>query len=189
MTPAGADDEGLIRALGLGSAVLFGVEEYKLPEFRVSVSTPEGNGKKKQYRLGDTVEANIEARYYFGGPVANATVDVLVVEAPYTRSWSPWHEYPWCYDANDYRATTQARHETLTTDANGHAKVEIKLPDYFVGQPLEKGNALVKVEVKLTDTAICPMPVSERTRLATLKARVSTCSSRPFRELPALALA
>src|SRR5262249_15406979 len=39
------------------------------------------------------------------------------------------------------------------TDANGHAKFEIKLPDYFVGQPLQKGNALVKLEVKITDTA------------------------------------
>ena len=34
------------------------------------------------------------------------------------------------------------------TDANGHVKFEIKLPDYFVGQPLQKGNALVKLEVE-----------------------------------------
>ena len=40
-----------------------------------------------------------------------------------------------------------------TTDENGHAKFEIKLPDYFVGQPLQKGNALVRLEVKVTDTA------------------------------------
>src|SRR5262249_38360585 len=32
-------------------------------------------------------------------------------------------------------------------------KFEIKLPDYFVGQPLDKGNALVRLEVKITDTA------------------------------------
>ena len=40
-----------------------------------------------------------------------------------------------------------------TTDASGHAKFEIKLPNAFAGQPLQKGDALVKLEVKLTDTA------------------------------------
>src|SRR5207302_5239741 len=39
------------------------------------------------------------------------------------------------------------------TDAQGHAKFEIKLPDYFVGQPLQKGDALVRLEVKVTDSA------------------------------------
>src|SRR5262249_62196337 len=39
------------------------------------------------------------------------------------------------------------------TDAQGHASFEIKLPDYFVGQPLAKGDAIVKLEVKITDTA------------------------------------
>src|SRR5262249_44464556 len=34
-----------------------------------------------------------------------------------------------------------------------HATFEVKLPDYFVGQPLDKGNAIVKLEVKVTDTA------------------------------------
>ena len=32
-------------------------------------------------------------------------------------------------------------------------KFEVQLPDYFVGQPLQKGDALVKLEVKITDTA------------------------------------
>src|SRR5581483_10532174 len=39
------------------------------------------------------------------------------------------------------------------TDPQGHVPFEIKLPDYFVGQPLQKGNALVRLEVKVTDTA------------------------------------
>ena len=40
-----------------------------------------------------------------------------------------------------------------TTDANGHAKFEIQLPDYFVGQPLQAGNAIVKLDVKVLDNA------------------------------------
>ncbi|HMB26557.1 MAG TPA: MG2 domain-containing protein, partial [Blastocatellia bacterium] len=36
----------------IGQATLFRLEEYKLPEFQVSVQTPEENGRKKTFRLG-----------------------------------------------------------------------------------------------------------------------------------------
>lgn len=114
----------------VGSAQLFSIEEYKLPEFRVSVTTPEENGQKKQYRLGDTVEASIEATYYFGGPVANATVDVEIEESPYIHYWSPWHEYEWYYrdwEGGRYDGSdSPTRHETLKTDAHGRAVVHIE---------------------------------------------------------------
>ena len=54
------------------STTLFRLEEYKLPEYKITVSTPEENGKKKTYRVGETVEAKINAEYYFGGAVPNA---------------------------------------------------------------------------------------------------------------------
>ena len=69
-------DDG--RHNNIGNAVLFRLEEYKLPEFKVSVTTPEEDGKKKAFRLGDKVEVNIQADYYFGGAVSNATVELLV---------------------------------------------------------------------------------------------------------------
>src|SRR5207244_1786325 len=56
-------DEGKKRQIG--SATLFRLEEYKLPEFKVSVQTPEEAGKKKAFRLGEKVEVNIQADYYF----------------------------------------------------------------------------------------------------------------------------
>src|SRR4030095_7580266 len=56
-----------------GSAKLFRLEEYKLPEFKVAVKTPEQDGKKKAFRLGEKVEVEIQADYYFGGPVTNAS--------------------------------------------------------------------------------------------------------------------
>jgi len=68
----------------IGSAELFRLEEYKLPEFKVEVHTPEENGKKKLFRLGDTIEATIDASYYYGGPVANAKVEAIVYSRPYT---------------------------------------------------------------------------------------------------------
>ena len=109
-----------------GGAQLFRLEEYKLPEFVVKVSTPEGT----QYRTGETIEATIDASYYFGGPVANATVEVVVEQSPFYRYWYPWREYDWYYDARPqhYGGGTIVKRETLTTDGNGRAVVRIDTP-------------------------------------------------------------
>src|SRR6185295_15133825 len=69
-------DQG--RKNGIGGAKLFRLEEYKLPEFKVAVKTPVENGRKKAFRVGEKVEVNIQADYYFGGPVSNASVEVVV---------------------------------------------------------------------------------------------------------------
>jgi len=56
----------------LGDKRLYGsfeVEEYKKPEFEVAVSTD-----KSRYLQGETIQATIGARYYFGAPVANGRV-------------------------------------------------------------------------------------------------------------------
>jgi hypothetical protein len=55
-------DEG--RRYSIGSANLFRLEEYKLPEFKVRVQTPEEKGQRKIFRLGDSVEVSINADYY-----------------------------------------------------------------------------------------------------------------------------
>ncbi|MGB9178495.1 MAG: alpha-2-macroglobulin family protein [Pyrinomonadaceae bacterium] len=86
------------RRNGIGSAVLFRLEEYKLPEFKVNVSAPEENGRKKAFRLGDKVEVKINASYYFGGPLANGTVEVLVYQNPFYHYWNPRRDYPWYYE-------------------------------------------------------------------------------------------
>ena len=104
-----------------GAASLFRLEEYKLPEFQVKVATPEG----KQYRLGDTIEATIDASYYFGGPVANATVEAVVFQQPFYRYWTPWREYSWLYDPLPQQGGSIVKRETLQTDANGRALLRI----------------------------------------------------------------
>jgi len=104
------------------AAQLFRLEEYKLPEFVVSVSTPE----KTQYRLGQTIEATIDASYYFGGPVANAEVEAVVYAQPFYRYWYPWRQYPWYWpDAYPYQHESVMTRETLHTDENGRAIVRI----------------------------------------------------------------
>jgi hypothetical protein len=71
---------------------LFRVEEYKKPEFEVTVKPA-----KSQARLGEKIPARIEARYYFGAPVANATVSYKIFREDYHHVyWGPG-EYDWLY--------------------------------------------------------------------------------------------
>ncbi|MDP9191321.1 MAG: MG2 domain-containing protein [Acidobacteriota bacterium] len=109
----------------VGQAQLFRLEEYKLPEFTVTVSTPEGT----QYRLGDTIEATIDASYYFGGPVANAEVEAVVYQQPFVRYWYPWRVYDWYWpDWGRPQPQSVMSRETLRTDANGRAVLRIDTP-------------------------------------------------------------
>ncbi len=57
------DDRGSI-----GSAQLFRLEEYKLPEFEVAVKpATRDDGKPVLFRIGDVVTAEVVATAYFGG--------------------------------------------------------------------------------------------------------------------------
>jgi uncharacterized protein YfaS (alpha-2-macroglobulin family) len=137
----------------VGSATLFRLEEYKLPEFKVSVKTPEEGGKKRTFRLGDRVEVNVEADYYFGGPVAGATVEVLVYQNPFYHWWARPRDYSWYYDgspyANYYGARTGQviKQESLRTDASGKATLSFETP-LGGGQDFE-----YTVEARVTDAS------------------------------------
>ena len=62
----------------------FHVEEYKKPEYEVKVTPAQG-----RVLQGDSISATIEAKYYFGEPVAGAAVKWVVHTSPY---WSPFIE-------------------------------------------------------------------------------------------------
>ncbi|HSM85779.1 MAG TPA: MG2 domain-containing protein, partial [Candidatus Limnocylindrales bacterium] len=68
----------------------FNVEEYKKPEYEVRV-TPD----KARVLEGESVSATIEAKYFFGEPVAGAEVHYVVHRSPY---WSSVFEY----DGDDF---------------------------------------------------------------------------------------
>ncbi len=70
----------------------FRVEEYKKPEFEVTVQAP-----AEPIRLGETIQAKVEARYYFGLPVAEGTVAYKVTRSAYQQDWYPPAQYDWCY--------------------------------------------------------------------------------------------
>ncbi|MBK6315575.1 MAG: alpha-2-macroglobulin [Blastocatellia bacterium] len=122
------------RARTIGSATIFRLEEYKLPEFEVTIRTPEENGKKKAFRLGERIEVDVEANYYFGGAVANATVEVLVRQNPYYRWWHTPRDFPWFYGESNLRRPYYGgggqivKRDTIKTDTNGRARVVFDTP-------------------------------------------------------------
>jgi alpha-2-macroglobulin len=148
----------------IGSAQLFRLEEYKLPEFRVSVSTADGEGNPRLYRPGDRVEASIEASYYFGGPVANATVAVVVRRQPYYRWWVPRRDFPWYFAETRrpgwYGGEGQiVKQENLTTDARGRATISFDSP-LNEGQDLE-----YTIEARVTDASRREITGNSRVRV------------------------
>ncbi len=138
----------------IGDATLLRLEEYKLPEFTVVVNTPENDGRKQTFRLGEEVEVQIESAYYFGGAVANATVEVLVYQNPFYHWWRPQREFAWYYEDIDprYYGYNQGggqviKREILTTDAEGRATLTFETPANG-GQDFE-----YRIEARVTDAS------------------------------------
>jgi uncharacterized protein YfaS (alpha-2-macroglobulin family) len=78
-----------VQHLGGGT---FRVEEYKKPEFEVTVDAP-----KEPVMLGEKIEATINAKYYFGSPVTHAKVKYKVTRTGYTERWYPPGPWDWFY--------------------------------------------------------------------------------------------
>ncbi len=120
----------------IGDAALFRLEEYKLPEYEVLVKVPEdppGSGKPRLFRLGERVEVEVESSYYYGAPVADATVEVFVHQQPRYRPFHREREFPWYYgDAREISwwggPGQQILHETKRTDPAGRTTVAFDTP-------------------------------------------------------------
>jgi len=80
-----------ISLLAIGGGT-FRVEEYKKPEFEVTVEAPD-----KPAMLGDTIKATIKADYYFGAPVTQARVKYKVHRTPRDARWYPYRPWDWLY--------------------------------------------------------------------------------------------
>ncbi len=134
----------------IGDASLFALEEYKLPEFSVRVATPEEDDKKKSFQLGDKVTVDIDAEYYFGGPVANANVEVFLYQRPFYPAWRPERPYPWYYEDRTPRhwggRGQQMQRQVLKTDPEGRARFSFDTKRS--GQDLE-----YTIEARVTDAS------------------------------------
>ena len=70
----------------------FRVEEYKKPEFEVSVDLP-----TEPPLLGDQVQVTVRAKYYFGAPVTSGQASIKVLRYDYSDSWWPVRPWDWFY--------------------------------------------------------------------------------------------
>ena len=104
------------------------VERYVLPKFRVDLETD-----AEFYSPGDTVHGVVHAKYFLGRALENATVTI---------------------DASKFDVEF-VLFQTITgqTDADGFFPFDVVLPSYFVGLPLEQGDAFVKLDIQVEDTA------------------------------------
>ncbi|MBS1912435.1 MAG: hypothetical protein JST22_10655 [Bacteroidetes bacterium] len=83
---------------GQTSSFSFDVQEYKKPEYEVTVKTDHD-----QYTRGDEIKATVNAKYYFGSPVSEGTVQYFIYRSRYWRPW--WYRSEWAYlyeDAPEY---------------------------------------------------------------------------------------
>ena len=103
----------------------FDVQEYRKPEFEVSVTPGVALG-----RQGQTIDVTVNARYYFGQPVRNAEVRLVVQSGPY---YSPlrWVDSESEDEAEGGYFYGGDELDTLTArlDAQGQARFKVPLPE------------------------------------------------------------
>jgi hypothetical protein len=135
--------------IGSGS---FYVEEYKKPEYQVTVKPVAA-----RVLQGNTIQATIEARYFFGEPVSNAKVTYVVHTS--THYW--WDEDEEDENGDDSEAasdepdesdyawgeTEQQEHQGVL-DANG--QLTVTLPTQIDGKHTDQD---YRIEARVTDPA------------------------------------
>jgi hypothetical protein len=118
------------------------VEEYRKPEYEVTVQTPES-----AYVQGETISVTVEAAYYFGQPVSGADV-VLGVYPAYLD------------DYYNEEQGTRFGYPILTlegrTDEQGRWTLVVPTADILPDQDQE-GRALLALEATVTDDAGQPV--------------------------------
>ena len=110
------------------------VERYVLPKFRVTIDFDGKDGKQKRdYRPGEHVKGTVKANYFFGKPVANATVKIKASAMDVEL-----------FDA----AIAEGR-----TNQDGTYHFDFVLPRFFAGDGNRHGAVPVVVEATVKDTA------------------------------------
>jgi len=92
---------------------LFRVEEFRLPEFLVTVEPAEEGGGRR--RPGAEIAARIRANYLSGGPLSDGEVEVEVREKELWGSWEDPEEYGWFYEEEGGFSREEGGGRTLAT--------------------------------------------------------------------------
>jgi uncharacterized protein YfaS (alpha-2-macroglobulin family) len=138
----------MIKAGTQSTNAAFEVQDYKKPEYDVRVTLA-----KSRILQGDDIHATIDARYFFGEPVANAKVHYVVHRASF---WFPLFDPGNDDDSGgntgdnqDYAgdAGDELSDQEGTLDANG--QLSITVPTKF--DPAKHGDVRFRVEARVTD--------------------------------------
>jgi uncharacterized protein YfaS (alpha-2-macroglobulin family) len=134
---------------------VFRVEEFKPPEFLVSVEPTADPAP------GKPVKVRVTASRYSGGPVANASGRAIVTEKGYVHQWSRWEDdvavsdYAYYgYDDDEYPSRYHRswqptyRQTTLTFKTGPDGSAELELP-----KPEDAGDRSYEVQVFVTDAS------------------------------------
>ena len=78
----------------IAATVSLTVEEYRKPEYEVTVDAP-----AEPVKLGDKFTATVKAMYFHGSPVRNANVEVIVKRSSISERWFPAWRWDWLYGA------------------------------------------------------------------------------------------
>lgn len=119
-----------IRAILQGEEVekTVNVKRYVLPKFSITLASD-----KEFYLPGGKMEGDVDVQYFFGKPVIEGKVKITAYK----------------YDIGfQEEAVIEGR-----TDKEGRYHFSYNLPDHFVGQPLEKGDAFMRFDVEVIDPA------------------------------------
>jgi len=104
------------------------VEKYVLPKFKISLET-----EREYYLPGERMEGDIDVEYFFGKPVVDGEVKITT-----------------------YRFDIGFQKEAVIegrADKDGNYHFAYELPKYFVGEPLEKGDAFIRFDIEVIDKA------------------------------------
>ncbi|MBN1897941.1 MAG: hypothetical protein JW827_04120 [Spirochaetes bacterium] len=123
----------------------FRVEEYKKPEFKMTV-TP----VKTSYVKGDKAEVNVEVKYYFGQPVKKGLVEYRIEYGQFYIPWWYYYPYSWYYWDDEYYSRRYGYYNEFymegkaQTDEKGRCKIKFDTKDL----PYD---ANYTISVKVTD--------------------------------------
>lgn len=126
-------------------SVSFQVAAYRAPEFEVNVTLD-----KSDYQAGDMINATLDARYFFGGNVANAKVEWTLYARDYFfdrytgEGWYSWGDDDFLYRGLGFNQ--QIANGSGTTDAAG--RLSIRLPTDLSQR---QNSAVFSLEVSVTD--------------------------------------
>ncbi len=103
----------------------FEVQEYRKPEYEVTVTTD-----KARYLQGEAIQATINARYYFGAPVARGQVKYSIYRSGY---YFPYWRVLWGAEGDDfedydYYGGQEIKQGTGQLDADGLLKIQVPTP-------------------------------------------------------------